>query len=173
MLTLLLLRHAKAEPGRATLADQDRSLAPRGKMDAPKLGRFIAREKLVPDLVLCSSARRTRETWALVEPEFGAAVEMHFEPGIYEATTARLLAIVRRTPPMVKRLMLIGHNPGLEELTDDLMGVGDANSEASHRLSEKYPTAGLAVLEFAHDQWARVTPRSSRLVAFTAPKYLD
>jgi len=172
MLTLLLLRHAKAEPGRATLADQDRSLALRGQTDAPRLGRFIAQEKLVPDLVLCSPARRTRETWALVEPELGGTLDAYYEPGIYEATTARLLAIVRRTPPKAKRLMLIGHNPGLEELAGDLMGGDDADSDAARRLSEKYPTAGLAVFKLPQDQWSKIAPRSARLVAFTAPKYL-
>ena len=172
MLTLLLLRHAKAEAGRATLADQERSLAPRGQADAPRLGRFIAEHDLVPDLVVCSSARRTRETWALVDPEFGKAVTSHIEPGIYEATTARLLAVIRRTPATTRRLMVIGHNPGLEELARDLMRVDGANPEAARRLGEKYPTAGLAVLEFPHDQWSKITPRSAELVEFTAPKYL-
>ena len=87
----------------------------------------------------------------------------------------RLLTVVRRTPPKVRRLLLVGHNPGLEELTDDLIGTAD--EVAAERLAQKYPTSGLAVLSWpastAIDTWAKLTPRSAHLQAFVAPRWLD
>ena len=169
MLTLILLRHAKAELGSMTLPDDERALAPRGRKDAPRIGAFLTSAHLIPDLVLCSTAQRARETWALVAPAL-AAVDMQFESQIYEASSVRLLAIVRRTPPPVSRLMLVGHNPGLEDLAHDLVQEGDPTAMA--RLDRKFPTSGLAVLTWPHDTWAQITPRSARLATFTAPAYL-
>jgi phosphohistidine phosphatase len=169
MLTLMLLRHAKAEPGAPRLADKDRALAERGIADATRMGARLVREGMVPDRVICSSARRTRETWALVSAELAGAMPVDFEPAIYEATTARLLAVIRRAPSTAKRLLLIGHNPGFEDLTNDF--VRDAETGAAARLAEKYPTCGLAVLELPITAWSQATPRSARLTHFTAPRY--
>jgi phosphohistidine phosphatase len=169
MLTLMLLRHAKAETGRANLADKDRSLAERGRADAALMGERLVRDGLVPDRVLCSTARRTRETWALVSAELGAVVPVDFEPAIYEATTARLLTVIRRAPATAKRLLVVGHNPGLEDLINDF--VREAETGAAARLAEKYPTSGLAVLELPITSWTQATPRSARLTHFTAPRY--
>ncbi len=169
MLTLMLLRHAKAETGRANLADKDRALAERGQADATLMGGRLVRDGMVPDRVICSSARRTRETWAHVSVELAAAVPVDFEPAIYEATTARLLTVIRRAPLTAKRLMLIGHNPGFEDLVNDLLR--DAETGAAARLAEKYPTCGLAVVELPINTWSQATPRSARLTHFTAPRY--
>ena len=171
MLTLLLLRHAKAEPGAPGVDDADRPLAPRGRGDAPRMGAAIVKAGLVPDLILCSPARRTRETLELAAPSFGAVIATRLEPAIYEATMARLISLVRKTPSSAHRLMLIGHNPGFEELASDL--VRTADKQAAARLDAKYPTSGLAVLTFEHDAWAKITPRSGHLAEFTAPRYLD
>ena len=171
MLTLMLLRHAKAEPAASGVDDADRPLAPRGRSDAPRMGASLAAAGHVPDLILCSPARRTRETLELVVPSFGAVIATRLEPAIYEASMARLLSVLRRTPASVQRLMLVGHNPGFEELAHDL--VRTADKEAAARLDKKYPTSGLAVLAFEHDAWAKVTPRSAHLALFTAPRYLD
>lgn len=175
MLTLLLFRHAKAEPGAFSVPDVDRSLTERGRADAPRIGAWIAAHDLVPDLIVCSPSRRTRETLALAVPAFGRDVETAFEPAIYESTATRLLTVVRRTPARVQRLMLVGHNPGMEELAKDLAGTADATAE--DRLYKKYPTAGLAVLTFPRlsgiDAWPKVTGRTATLDAFIAPRYLD
>ena len=175
MLTLILLRHAKAEPGSFAVADIDRPLAERGHADAPRMGAWLVAEKLVPDYIVCSSSRRTRETLDRVAPAFGVAIETKFEPAIYEATTMRILTVVRRTPARVRTLLVIGHNPGLEDLTDDLMSKSD--KVAGQRFEQKYPTSGLAVLTWpapsAVDAWAKLTPRSAYLAAFTAPRFLD
>ena len=169
MLTLMLLRHAKAETGRANLPDKDRALAERGQADAKLMGARLVRDGLVPDRVICSSARRTRETWSLVAAELGSHVAADFEPAIYEATTARLLTVIRRAPATAKCLLLIGHNPGLEELTNDF--IREAETGAAARLAEKYPTTGLAVLELHISAWSQAAPRSARLTHFTAPRY--
>ena len=170
MLTLMLLRHAKAEPGRPTIADHDRCLASRGREDATRLGAFVDSQGLLPNLVLCSTARRTRETWELAQAAMSKPVETQFEAGIYEASTARLLGIIRRAPVSAKRLMLIGHNPGFEELAADLIRDGEPGALA--RIDQKYPTSGLAVLTFSQKQWAQITPRSAHLSSFTAPAFL-
>ena len=170
MLTLLLFRHAKAEPAVHGMDDIDRPLAPRGRSDAPRIGAFIATQSLTPDLILCSTARRTRETLELAAPAFGAVIATRLEAAIYEATTARLLAVIRRTPAGVHRLMLVGHNPGFEDLAIDL--VRTAEKDAAGRLEKKYPTSGLAVLTFQADGWAKIAPRSAHLSIFTAPRYL-
>ncbi len=169
MLTLMLLRHAKAEPGVPRVADKDRALAERGLADATRMGERLVRDGMVPDRVICSTARRTRETWTRVSVELGAPVPVDFEAAIYEATTARLLTVIRRAPPSAKRLMLIGHNPGFEDLTNDF--VRDAETGAAARLAEKYPTCGLAILELPIATWSQATPRSARLTHFTAPRY--
>jgi len=170
MLTLILFRHAKAEPASPGIEDIDRPLAPRGRTDAPRLGAFLATENLVPDLILCSPSRRTRETLELAVPAFGAVIATREEPAIYEASMARLLSVIRRTPAGVHRLMLVGHNPGFEELALDLARTAD--KDAAARLDKKYPTAGLAVLTFEMDTWAKVTARTGNLTHFTAPRYL-
>jgi phosphohistidine phosphatase len=169
MLTLMLLRHAKAEPGAPRVADKDRALAERGIADATRMGRLIVRQGWVPDRVICSTARRTRETWTPVAAELGATVPVDFEAAIYEATTARLLTVIRRAPSTAKRLMLIGHNPGFEDLTNDF--IREAETGAAARLAEKYPTCGLAILELPIATWSQATPRTARLTHFTAPRY--
>jgi phosphohistidine phosphatase len=169
MLTLMLLRHAKAEPGAPRVADKDRALAERGLADATRMGERLARDGMVPDRVICSTARRTRETWANLSAELGATVPVDFDAAIYEATTARLLTVIRRAPSTAKRLLLIGHNPGFEALTNDF--VREAETGAAARLAEKYPTCGLAVLELPIATWSQTTPRTARLTHFTAPRY--
>lgn len=170
MLTLILFRHSKAEAATPGMTDIDRGLAPRGRTDAPLLGAAIVREALIPDLIVCSTSRRTRETLALAAAAFPAAVETHMEAAIYEASPARLLSVIRRTPAGVSRLMLVGHNPGFEDLARDLIHTADKDADA--RMGKKFPTSGLAVLTFKHGDWAKLTPRSGHLALFTAPRYL-
>ena len=168
MRRLMLLRHAKsAHP--AGGSDIDRPLAPRGREAAPRIGAYLRDEGLFPDLVLVSSARRTRETWDLVRPALGD-VAARLEPRIYEAPADRLLAVVREVEPDVRALLMIGHNPGFADLARWLVGDGDRH--ASTRLSRKYPTAGLAVIDFPVDSWARVDGRAGRLDRFVTPKTL-
>ncbi|SIQ23201.1 histidine phosphatase family protein [Bosea sp. TND4EK4] len=169
MLRLMLLRHAKSN-WPAGVADRDRPLAPRGREAAPLIGGYLAEELLLPDLVLISPARRTVETWELVAPMLAEKPASQYEPRIYEAKASALLDVVQETEPAVKTLLMIGHNPGFEELAQRLTGHGDRYAAA--RMSQKYPTCGLAVLDFAVEDWRDVAGRGGRLDRFVTPASL-
>lgn len=169
MRRLMLLRHAKSN-WPAGVADRDRPLASRGRAAAPVMGRYLAEELLLPDLVLVSPSLRTCETWELVASMLPEKPAMRHEPRIYEAPSERLLAVVQETQRDVRTLLLIGHNPGSEELAALLTGHGDRY--AAQRMSQKYPTCGLAVLDFAIEDWRDVAPRGGRLDRFVTPASL-
>ena len=122
MLTLLLLRHAKSSWKDSDLDDHDRPLNKRGKKDAPRMGQLIREEHLLPDLIVCSSAKRTRRTAELVAESSGYRGETRITGDAYEASGSQLLTLVQSFPEPAARVMLIGHNPGLEELLERLTG---------------------------------------------------
>ena len=134
------------------------------------MGRYLADELLLPDLVLVSPARRTAETWELVAPMLPERPAVHVESRIYEAPTKRLLEVVIEQDAGVKTLLMIGHNPGFEELAALLTGHGDRY--ASVRMARKYPTCGLAVLDFPVEDWRDVAARGGRLDRFVTPESL-
>jgi phosphohistidine phosphatase len=169
MRRLLILRHAKAAPLTKGEADIDRPLAPRGRRAAPRMGVYLAAERLIPDLALVSSAQRTRETWDGVSPALGE-IAMRFEPQIYEASADRLLALLRGVEDGVGTLLIIGHNPGLEDLAGLLAGQSDR--AAASRMARKFPTASLAVIELDVATWGEAAARSGRLDRFVTPKSL-
>lgn len=168
MRRLFLFRHAKsAWP--AGIADFERPLAPRGIAASRLMGDYLRRQGFAPARILVSPARRTRETWKLVNEAWrptGASIAE--EARIYAASLAMLVAIVRETPAEVPSLMLVGHNPGLAELALLLGAAADGDYA---RMAGKYPTAALAVIDFAQDDW-RVVPESGRLERFVTPKQL-
>lgn len=168
MRRLIMLRHAKSArpPG---VDDFDRPLAARGREAAPRMGAYLRDEGLFPDLALVSPSRRTRETWDLVRAALGE-VETRFEQAIYEAPAARLLAAVQDVEAPVRSLLMIGHNPGFEDLARRLAGHGDSGALA--RLNEKFPTSAVAILDFAVESWAEVERRAGRLERFVTPKDL-
>jgi phosphohistidine phosphatase len=174
MLTLLLLRHAKSSWDDPGLADFDRPLAKRGKKAAPEIGAALAAKGLRPDLVLCSSAARTRETLDLVLKALGPpAPEVRYDEELYMATPRALIARLRQhmaNPASPQRVMLVGHNPGFEELARLLVGNGNADDRA--RLAEKFPTCAVAVIAFDADSWSAVEAGAGRLVHFLTPKHL-
>jgi phosphohistidine phosphatase len=169
MRRLMLLRHAKSN-WPAGVADRERTLATRGREAAPVMGRYLADELLLPDLVLISPARRTLETWELVEPMLTDKPPTRIEPRIYEAKTDRLLHTAQEVEARVRTLLMVGHNPGFEELAALLTGHGDRY--ASARMAAKYPTCGLAVLDFAIEDWRDLAPRGGRLDRFVTPASL-
>ena len=169
MLRLMLLRHAKSN-WPTGVADPDRPLAARGREAAPVMGRYLANELLLPDLVLVSPALRTAETWQLVAPMLPEKPGTRYEPRIYEAKVERLLRVVQETEPGVRTLLMIGHNPGFEDLAALLTGHGDRYAAA--RMSQKFPTCGLAVLDFAVEDWRDVELRGGRLDRFVTPASL-
>jgi phosphohistidine phosphatase len=168
--TLLLLRHAKSSWDNPGADDFERPLAPRGRRVAPLVGAEMVRRGWLPERVLCSPARRTRETWELASAALGP-VPASFEPGLYLAAPAALLRLVRATPPEVGRLLLIGHNPGLQEL--GLLLADPRSGEDLVRLRAKLPTAGLVVLSLPDGPWSAVAAGNLRLEAFVAPRDLE
>lgn len=168
MLRLLLLRHGKSSWPSGIL-DVERPLSPRGRKAVVLMGDYLREEGLLPDLVLISPARRTEETWDLVQPALGE-VDYRREPRIYGAPAQRLLSVVQEVSPEKHAVLMVGHNPGFEDLAKML--IGDGTPEDCDRLARKYPTAGLVVLDFAEPDWERVKARAGRLERFVTPKFL-
>jgi phosphohistidine phosphatase len=170
MRRLLLLRHAKAERSRPGERDHDRRLADRGRNDAPKVGAYMARHGYAPDHVIVSTATRTRETWDLVSAAMPGKPATVFERRVYEATPQALLQVIQETGPKIHTLLMVGHNPGLQELAALLVATGDI--ETRQRLKEAFPTSGLVAIEFAFDRWDKVHPQAGRLEHFVTPRSL-
>ncbi len=167
MLRLLLLRHAKAERLRPGERDHDRRLTERGRGDAQRIGAYMARHGLVPDQVTVSPSARTRETWSLAAAAMGGQPNTVFEQRVYEASPAALLELIKQTDPRVRTLLMIGHNPTLQELAVQLVATGDVDTR--QRLQKDFPTTGLAVIDFALDNWDKVHPQGGRLEHFIEP----
>jgi phosphohistidine phosphatase len=171
MRRLLLLRHAKsswAEPG---ASDHDRPLNRRGEEAAPRIGAYLRRHKLIPDGVLCSTARRARATWDLVAAEAPAAPPAAYEARLYDASPRTLLDVFHRALPDARSVLVVGHNPGLQEVATQLIAAGDLDDR--ERLREKLPTGGLVVIDFAIEDWAKLHARSGRLERFVVPRMLE
>lgn len=171
MRKLLLLRHAKAVPAESAPDDFERGLNAKGKAAAQAVARFFADTKLQPDLVLCSSSLRTRETLAELLPAMPQDCRIAVENCLYMASAPRLVERLRDTPGDAACTLLIGHNPGLERLARLLAGSGPAPMMAAMR--SKFPTAALAILEFAGASWRAIDKDSCRLVEFVCPRDLE
>jgi phosphohistidine phosphatase len=169
MRRLLLLRHAKSSWDVPGLPDLERPLAPRGQQAAPQVAKLMAKRRWVPDLVLCSQAARVRETWELMAPLLGE-IPCKTLRTIYPGAPSRLLMVLHRAPDEARTLLLIGHNPGLGAFATSLCGGGSKKDLA--RMSAKFPTAGLAVIDFDADRWSEVAGGAGKLEAFVRPKDL-
>jgi phosphohistidine phosphatase len=156
---LTLLRHAKSDW--PDVPDHDRPLAKRGRKDAPRIGRWLRTHGYVPDVVICSTALRTRQTWDLVAPELSGSAQVLLEPRAYAASPLTLLYLCRELPDPCRAALLIAHNPGLEELAASLSG---AQAQAGPR----FPTAAVAVFEFT-GAWSDLAPGEANLLEFTIP----
>jgi phosphohistidine phosphatase len=174
MRRLMLLRHAKTETNAPSGRDQDRRLDERGHKDAAEIGGWIGHHPPFPDSVLVSPAVRAHQTWDIAWEAMKALVpKPHVElvPDLYGTEPAQLLQTIRLASVSdPKRLMLVGHNPGMHELALALAGGGDAASRKA--LGDNLPTSGLVVLDFAIDDWNDVAFRRGRLVLFVSPKLL-
>jgi phosphohistidine phosphatase len=173
--TLLLLRHAKSSWSDPTLADFERPLNKRGQKAAPLMGKYLRKHGLVPELVLCSAARRAVETWALaggVLAKGGTApVPAKYLRSLYLAPPSRILAALRRTPDEAESVLMVGHNPGFEHLALGLAGA-DSEPAAQRDMEAKFPTAALAELRFEASRWRDVAPGTGKLVRFVIPRAL-
>jgi phosphohistidine phosphatase len=142
MKTLLVLRHAKSSWSKPELADQDRPLNQRGKREAPRIGRLLRKEELLPELILSSPAKRARKTAEMVAEESGWSGEIIRMEAFYPGDPQAYIEALRALPDEPDRVMVVGHNPGLEELLETLTGE-----------SEPLPTAALAQVELPIQSW--------------------
>lgn len=161
MKTLFLLRHAKSSWKDAMLADFERPLNGRGLKAAPLIGRYLRRKKIRPDLILSSPAERARQTTALVMEAAKLSAELRYDERIYEASAGRLLEIISQIEESASTVLLVGHNPGMEELLAHLTGE-----------SQTMPTAALAEISLDIDKWSKARERSGRLEWMVKPKEL-
>jgi len=170
---LLLLRHAKSSWRDRSLDDHDRPLNARGTAAALRMGRYLAESGLWPDRVLCSTAKRTRRTWELVaEARDGADTSVSFFEALYHAYPAELMATIREAGGDARRLLVIGHNPGMEAFAAQL-AEGDAEETAIASMHAKFPTAALAVFDCRIADWRELSREAARLEGFVTPASLE
>ena len=174
MRRLMLLRHAKTETDAPSGRDQDRRLDERGHRDAAEIGAWIGAHLPFPDHVMVSPAVRAVQTWDIAWEAMKKQApkpQIELVPELYGAETTQLLLSIRMaaaTEP--KRLLLVGHNPGMHEVALALTGSGDKASREA--LLDNLPTSGLVVLDFETDDWNDVAFRRGKLVLFVSPKQL-
>jgi phosphohistidine phosphatase len=161
MKTLLLLRHAKSSKDDPSLKDLDRQLNERGTKDAQLIGKYVRQQKIKAELVISSPAERARQTTELVLKSAGLKIELKFEKRIYEASVRSLLNLVSQIEDTANAVILVGHNPGFEELLEAL--TGDARD---------LPTASLACIELSVEKWSKARTGAGNLKWLMAPKEL-
>ncbi len=167
MLRLLLLRHAKSSWSETGQPDYDRPLNGRGRQAAPAMAAFMAGQALEPGRILCSGAQRAKETLALMLPLLPGDCDICVSRRLYEADATGYLDAIREYALTAGTVMLIAHNPAMEELAHILAPVGDAPSLRA--MKQKYPTTGLAVIDFEEPRWSEIGPGGGRLTAFHTP----
>jgi phosphohistidine phosphatase len=171
---LLLLRHAKTEPGGSGIEDHERQLMARGREDAPKLGRYIRAHDYLPELVLSSTSRRTVETVELVTETWPGTRRIDYLEALYLAEPDVILQVARLAPDKMKSVMVVGHNPGMEQVATFLARgpVKRKERDRFDQIEEKFPTAALAVLDFDVARWRDLAPGQGALKDFVRPRDL-
>ncbi len=165
---LWLLRHAKSSWSDEGLRDEDRPLAARGERAADRIQDYLEAEGIRPELVLCSSALRARQTLARVLPALGTELEIRVESALYTFDADALLDRLGRISSEVNSAMLVAHNPAMEDLATRIADRGDRLPD----LLRKYPTAGFAEIAFSEGTWRTLADRPGELVRFIVPRGL-
>ncbi len=168
MKLLTLLRHGKSDWETGAEDDFDRPLKDRGRKDTPMMGKFLASIGATPDLLVSSPAVRARETAELLAPALGYTGEILLEESIYAASAGELMSLLRHLPDQVNHVLVVGHNPGFEDLAARLIGA-DAYGMAS---GLRLPTAAAAHLTLAVDTWNAVQANSGQLIWLVNPRML-
>jgi phosphohistidine phosphatase len=163
------MRHAKSSWDDPDLPDRLRPLAPRGVRAARAMARHLRATAVAPDLVLCSPARRAAQTWEGVAPGVPPDTAVEIDEAIYHAEGDELLDRLRAVPPRIGSVLVVGHNPGLQDLAADL--VGSRDPALRERLVTKFPTGALATLEVL-GEWHDLTWGAANLVGFVVPREL-
>jgi phosphohistidine phosphatase len=171
MKRLTLLRHAKSSWGDPALDDFNRPLNERGWKAARRMGRELKVRHMRFDLVLASTAARVRETIDGLQEKYEFEAPIQFEPRLYGASAEMLLSIVHALPETAHAPLLVGHNPGLQQL---LLGLaGEDKDGLRERISHKYPTCALAAVELPAHRWPEIAPGSGEIFELILPKELD
>jgi phosphohistidine phosphatase len=166
---LWLLRHAKSSWDEPDLPDRLRPLAPRGVRAVGAVARHLRTAAVAPDLVLCSPAKRAVQTWEGVAPGVPAGTPVEIDDAVYHAGGDGLLARLHDVPVRIESVLLVGHNPGLQDLAVGLVGAGD--DALRERLMTKFPTGALATLDVPGD-WHDMTWGAATLQSFVVPREL-
>jgi phosphohistidine phosphatase len=166
---LWLLRHAKSSWDDPSLPDANRPLAPRGRRAAELLAAHLAAAEVRPTVVLCSSSLRTRETLAAILSALGDALEIRIERALYGAGAAELLERLRQVPNRASSVMLIAHNPGIQDLAVGLASSGQALAS----LREKFPTGALATMDVEAERWRDVDNGIATATTLVTPRSLE
>ncbi len=170
MLTLTMLRHAKSSWGDPLLRDKDRPLNARGKSQTKQMGEHLSQQNIDPDLIICSSAKRARQTLKQVSKNWQTDARIVLEDRLYLASTSSILSLFEEYGNSANHIMIIGHNPGFHTLASSLAASGDAHDIAT--LSQRYPTGTLCVIKSNAVQWQNIDSEAGELVIFTTPKSL-
>ena len=168
---ILLLRHAKSDWDDYTVVDFDRPLSPRGREAAPRVAAWMREHRLFPDRVLCSAARRTRETWELMASELGHDAPVAHSRALYHASRRAILSHLTREDDTADAIAVVGHNPGIAEFASYYAVFGD--EENIERIRLKYPTGALAVISFRIDRWADLPAAHGTLEHHVCPRELE
>ncbi len=163
---LYLVRHAKSSWADITVDDHDRPLRNRGRRRAARLAGWLEERSLGCDLVLCSTALRTRQTLEILLPVLADA-EVRYEEDLYHGDARHLVSLLRRTPPAMERVMVVGHDPVLQMTAQYLAAT--ATGDAMDRLDRKFPTSALAMLTFGSAGWAALRQHMGHLEFFCIP----
>ena len=174
MKRVLLFRHAKAVPGGSKIDDRSRALADRGRIDAPKMGLYMRKHRLAPELVLCSPSKRTVETAELAFAGSRKGPETQLVEALYLAEPQTIFSILRALADETRSVCLVGHNPGLEECAGALARdpMTRREKDVYGLIEEKFPTCALAVLDFEIKRWHDLEPGTGALVEFVRPRDL-
>ena len=165
------MRHAKSAWDSPELADIDRPVAPQGAKAGAKMAAWLKKAKLSPQLILCSTARRARDTLDLIRPALPKTVKTRLMQDLYLALPREVLTCLAKAPEELNEVMVIGHNPGLHDFASWVIGAGDKKAVAD--LRKKFPTGAVAVITFDAAKWSKLDGESGSLKSFVTPKSLD
>ncbi len=171
MKTLYLMRHAKSARGAGPSRDHDRPLNEKGRIAALRVGEYLVNHVASPQHILCSDAARTRETLDLLFPSPSPGIAIEFRADLYLASTRILLNAVRKLPETVNSALILGHNPGIQNLALSL--ISDGNNEVKTNLEVKFPSAAVAVVGLNIDTWPEIKLRGGKLLDYLVPRSLS
>ncbi|HOV14017.1 MAG TPA: histidine phosphatase family protein [Spirochaetota bacterium] len=167
MKQLILMRHAKSDWDNS-LSDIDRPLSERGKREAPVVGKFLRKEKIIPDKLISSPSQRTRETLRYLMKELKEQINVEFNDIIYENIPKKIVELISKTEENIKTLMILGHNPSMEGLYQSFSGILIDDND----ICEKFVTSAISLFEFDIKEWGEIVKAKGKLVFFKSPKEL-